>query len=61
MQRAADLLPRQGDKGPWRTPQHYPRDVVSLRLGKVDDGTLRFTPRPAGVTAGVADKVAERV
>ncbi len=61
VQRAADLLPRQGDKGPWRTPQHYPRDVVALRLGKVDDGTLRFTPRPAGVTAEVADKVAERV
>lgn len=51
VQRAADLLPRQGDKGPWRTPQHYPRDVVTFRLGKVDDGTLRFTRRPAAVAA----------
>ncbi len=61
VQRAADLLPRQGDKGPWRTPQHYPRDVVALRLGKVDDGTLRFTRRtPSAAAAGMVGRVAER-
>ncbi len=54
VQRAAALLPRQGAKGPWRTPQHYPRDLVALRFGKVDDGTLRFTRQPVAVA-----KVAE--
>ncbi len=61
VQRAADLLPRQGATGPWRTPQHYPTDVLALRLGKVDDGTLKFTRRTPSAAAAMADRVAERV
>ena len=44
-QRAADRLPRQGSKRPWRLYQNYLRDFVSLRFGAVDDEALEFTPR----------------
>ena len=42
VQRAQALMPRQGDRAPWRLYQSYPRDLVSLRHGKVDDGVLSF-------------------
>lgn len=41
-QRAADLLPRQGSKAPFDLHTNYLRDVLRLRWGRVDDGTLRF-------------------
>jgi monooxygenase len=44
-QRAADRLPRQGSKRPWRLYQNYLRDLVSLRFGAVDDEALEFKPR----------------
>ena len=42
VQRAQALMPRQGDRTPWRMHQSYPRDLVALRHGKVDDGVLSF-------------------
>jgi len=45
VQRASDLMPRQGAVAPWRLHQNYARDLVTLRYGRVDDGTLVFTPR----------------
>ncbi|MGW5054061.1 flavin-containing monooxygenase [Actinokineospora sp. NPDC004072] len=41
--RALDKLPRQGPKAPWRLHQNYPRDVVLLRHGPVDDAGVRFS------------------
>ena len=41
-QRAADLLPRQGSKAPFDLHTNYLRDVLRLRWGRVDDGTLHF-------------------
>ncbi len=46
--RAADRLPKQGDRDPWRNPQSYFRDIVILRHGRIDDGFMRFSKR-AGV------------
>jgi monooxygenase len=43
IQRAKDVLPRQGNKKPWKLYQNYALDLVSLRYGKVDDGTLQFS------------------
>ncbi|MBP8809101.1 MAG: NAD(P)/FAD-dependent oxidoreductase [Kofleriaceae bacterium] len=40
--RALPLMPRQGARPPWRLYQSYPRDLVSLRHGALDDGVLRF-------------------
>ncbi|GAB2633994.1 NAD(P)/FAD-dependent oxidoreductase [Streptomyces capparidis] len=48
VRRAIDLLPRQGEQGPWRTSTDYREDVRLLRDGPVADRHLRFsTPRPA--------------
>ncbi len=48
-ERAKDLLPRQGSKAPWKLYQNYVRDLMLLRFGKVDDGTMTFTRREAGL------------
>ena len=45
VQRALPFLPKQGSKKPWRLNQNYALDLMTLRFGKVDDGTLEFTPR----------------
>jgi len=37
IQRAADRLPKQGAKKPWRLNQNYALDVIALRFGSVDD------------------------
>ena len=47
VQRAAHLLPKQGAKRPWRLYQNYALDLLMLRLGRIDDGTLVFTRAPA--------------
>jgi cation diffusion facilitator CzcD-associated flavoprotein CzcO len=47
VQRAIEHLPKQGHKRPWRLYQNYALDLVTLRYGKVDDGTMAFT-NPAG-------------
>jgi cation diffusion facilitator CzcD-associated flavoprotein CzcO len=46
--RSLELLPKQGDKPPWRLYQNYFRDLLSLRFGAVDDGAMEFSrARPA--------------
>jgi cation diffusion facilitator CzcD-associated flavoprotein CzcO len=43
VQRAIDRLPKQGSKTPWRLYQNYALDILTLRLGRVDDGTMEFS------------------
>ena len=40
VRRALPLLPRQGARRPWRLYQNYWLDLVTLRFGKIEDGTL---------------------
>ena len=40
--RSMHLFPKQGSKAPWRLYQNYPKDILLLRFGKVDDGILQF-------------------
>jgi cation diffusion facilitator CzcD-associated flavoprotein CzcO len=42
VQRAADRLPRQGRRRPWRVVQSYLYDVAVTRFGRVDDGHLEL-------------------
>jgi cation diffusion facilitator CzcD-associated flavoprotein CzcO len=58
VRRALSSLPRQGDRAPWRLHQNYVKDLVALRLGRVDDPALEF--RAAGGRAGAA-RAGERV
>jgi cation diffusion facilitator CzcD-associated flavoprotein CzcO len=41
--RSLDQLPKQGSKLPWHLRQNYPLDLVELRHGGVEDGTMRFS------------------
>ncbi|MHA6722952.1 flavin-containing monooxygenase [Sphingomonas sp. RS2018] len=43
VQRAADRMPKQGSKAPWRLHQNYLRDLLALRHGKLDDGAMEFS------------------
>jgi cation diffusion facilitator CzcD-associated flavoprotein CzcO len=53
VQRAQESMPKQGTERPWKVHQNYPRDVLALRFGRLDDGVLRFsrlTPAAERVT-----------
>jgi len=43
IQRAMHLFPKQGSRAPWKLYQNYPRDILLLRYGRVDDGVLAFS------------------
>jgi monooxygenase len=43
--RSVDEFPAQGSKRPWRVHQNYALDVLDFRLGKVEDGVMRFSRR----------------
>jgi cation diffusion facilitator CzcD-associated flavoprotein CzcO len=53
--RSLDAFPSQGSKAPWKLAQNYPRDLLSLRFGSVEDAGMRFS-RP--VPARAAERVA---
>ena len=42
IQRAKNLLPKQGTRKPWLMNQNYALDVVALRFAPIDDGALEF-------------------
>eukprot|EP01065_Artemidia_motanka_P024869 TRINITY_DN2979_c0_g1_i1.p2 TRINITY_DN2979_c0_g1~~TRINITY_DN2979_c0_g1_i1.p2 ORF type:complete len:493 (+),score=159.83 TRINITY_DN2979_c0_g1_i1:79-1557(+) len=54
--RAADQLPKQGDRLPWKLHQNYPRDCMTFASSTVDDGALCFCRQgalpPPGVPVG---------
>ena len=43
VQRAAKLLPKQGDRKPWRLHQNFVLDWLALRWGRVSDGVMVFS------------------
>ncbi len=45
--RSIDQFPRAGSRAPWRLGMSYAHDVVTLRHGKIDDGSIRFSRRAA--------------
>ncbi|MDE1672013.1 MULTISPECIES: flavin-containing monooxygenase [Nocardia] len=45
--RAIDRFPKAGSRAPWRLGMSYGHDVIALRYGRIDDGTIRFTRRGA--------------
>jgi len=42
VQRAANVLPKQGDKIPWKVHQNYALDLLDLKLRTVADGVMEF-------------------
>ena len=54
VQRGIGKFPKQGAHKPWKAYQNYALDLVTLRLGKVDDGTMVFTKAKTPAKAKVA-------
>ena len=44
VRRSLHLFPKQGSKPPWRLHQNYPRDIMSLGFGALEDGAIEFGP-----------------
>ena len=42
VRRAEGVLPKQGQKTPWRVHQNYMKDLASFMFGSVSDGTMEF-------------------
>ena len=38
VERASSLLPGQGDRQPWRVPQHYLKDAAAMTMRPIDEG-----------------------
>ncbi|MBV9006416.1 MAG: NAD(P)/FAD-dependent oxidoreductase, partial [Solirubrobacterales bacterium] len=54
--RAIGKFPRQGSEAPWRLYQNYALDILSLRFGSLEDGTMQFSrASPARAAAADAD------
>jgi monooxygenase len=48
VQRAVERFPAQGSRRPWRVHQNYVLDLLAFRLGRIDDGVLRFSRAGTG-------------
>jgi monooxygenase len=46
VQRALASLPKQGSRPPWRLHQNYAKDLLLMRFGELDDGTMEFRRAP---------------
>ena len=51
VQRAMEKFPKQGVKAPWKLHQNYALDLLSLRLGRVEDGVMVFSKAGTKVAA----------
>lgn len=51
IQRSSHLLPKEGDRSPWRLRQNYILDFITLRLRTVRDRELEFRRAPAAPSA----------
>ncbi|HSW12598.1 MAG TPA: NAD(P)/FAD-dependent oxidoreductase [Solimonas sp.] len=56
--RAADKLPKQGSRAPWRLHQNYALDLMSLHFAGLEDGAMEFAR--AGAVAAAAQGVADK-
>lgn len=48
VRRADGVLPKQGQKTPWRVHQNYVKDLASFAFGSVSDGTISFSRASEG-------------
>ncbi|MGH3168270.1 MAG: flavin-containing monooxygenase [Trebonia sp.] len=44
--RSVHEFPAAGSRDPWKVAMNYPRDLLKLRYGRIDDGAMRFSRRP---------------
>ncbi len=59
VQRAKDVLPKQGAVKPWRLYQNYALDMITLRYGRIDDGTMQLEkPHPVAANSNKPEAIA---
>jgi len=51
IQRSIHKFPKQGSKTPWRLHQNYALDILALRFGALEDGTMVFSSPPPAAEA----------
>ena len=51
IQRAASILPKQGDKQPWKSYQNYAHDLMMLKFGTLADSAMQFERRAQPIGA----------
>jgi hypothetical protein len=56
--RTMDQFPKAGPRRPWRMSTNYPRDVLALRYGRINDGSMRFSRAAAAEREPLDDPVA---
>ncbi|HUE91827.1 NAD(P)/FAD-dependent oxidoreductase [Pseudomonas sp.] len=61
IKRAADKIPTQGDRAPWKLYQNYLLDLALLRYGKIEDGYLEFTSSQSSPQAAAVGASTERL
>ncbi len=44
--RSLDMLPKQGERTPWRLHQNYARDILLMRRGPIEDEAIAFSRAP---------------
>jgi monooxygenase len=44
--RSIEQFPKQGDRTPWRMHQNYPRDILLVRRGEIEDEGVEFGRTP---------------
>jgi cyclohexanone monooxygenase len=47
VQRAVQMLPKQGSRRPWQVHQNYLQDLFAIRFGRLADRAMRFGPKGA--------------
>lgn len=43
VQRARNVLPKQGTKAPWQVNQNYLKDILLIKYGRLNDGVMKFS------------------
>ena len=43
VQRAKNVLPKQGQQAPWQVNQNYFKDFMLIRFGRLNDGVMKFS------------------
>jgi monooxygenase len=56
VQRGVDQFPKQGTKAPWLMRQNYVRDLLTMRYGAIDDGSMVFSKGGEPVAVAAASR-----
>jgi len=43
IQRANQILPKQGTRAPWQVNQNYLKDILLIKYGRLNDGVMKFS------------------